>query len=146
MKAAKLTLLFCVIALALALIGWAQAKKVPIPSGATISAPGRFQIIVNPSVRADLFLLDTETGRIWQRTQISYIKGQPDAWLLQKKFDTEDDYLQWARYQPPLKTPAEECAVNKKSLQACIEGSLNSPDIQAECRKLYQPLLESCPK
>ena len=34
-----------------------------------ISAPGRYQIVINPTVRADTFLLDSETGRVWQMTQ-----------------------------------------------------------------------------
>lgn len=32
---------------------------------------GRYQIYMNPLVRADQLLLDTETGRTWQYTQES---------------------------------------------------------------------------
>ena len=69
--------------LLLSTVGWAQTKA-SVPSKPTvdtlsdstksqpqpISAPGRYQIFFSPNVRADTFLVDTSTGRIWRMTRI----------------------------------------------------------------------------
>jgi hypothetical protein len=44
-----------------ALIGNAQAA-----TGTASVGVQRYQIVFNPNVRADTFLLDTQTGRVWQ--------------------------------------------------------------------------------
>lgn len=36
--------------------------KQPLPTGPS----GRYQMIINPQFRADEFLFDSETGRVWQ--------------------------------------------------------------------------------
>jgi len=41
----------------------------------------RFQIVFNPNVRADTFLLDTEKGRVWQMTKLTDLEGQPTIWM-----------------------------------------------------------------
>jgi hypothetical protein len=33
--------------------------------------PGRYQIVMNPQIRADTFLLDTATGKIWQLAKLT---------------------------------------------------------------------------
>ncbi len=44
------------------------------------SEVGRFQIVINKNIRADTFLLDTKTGRIWQNTTFTDLKGEPTVW------------------------------------------------------------------
>lgn len=41
---------------------------------------GRFQLVISPHLRADTFLIDTSTGRIWQMTEFSALEGKPVAW------------------------------------------------------------------
>jgi hypothetical protein len=53
--------------------------------------PGRYQIVFNPSIRADLFLIDTATGRVWQRTSFPSLNGEPDAWLMMNRLDDAKD-------------------------------------------------------
>lgn len=40
----------------------------------------RYQIVFNPNVRADTFLLDTEKGKVWQLVKFGSLEGQPTAW------------------------------------------------------------------
>lgn len=51
------------------------------------SEVGRFQIVLNPSVRADTFLLDTETGRVWRLVKYTDLKDQPEAWEFMDRLD-----------------------------------------------------------
>jgi hypothetical protein len=46
---------------------------------------------VNPQSRADTFLLDTATGRVWQLVQYSDLKDTPPAWQLMKRIDNDLD-------------------------------------------------------
>jgi hypothetical protein len=48
----------------------AQSHRPTVTSSTSTGFP-RFQIINNPNVRADTFLLDTETGKIWKPVQFT---------------------------------------------------------------------------
>ena len=65
-----------------------------------VSAPGRYQIVINPNVRADTWLLDTETGRVWTHSAVSDVKGSPTVWMIEPRFDSDDEFSQWAAKQP----------------------------------------------
>jgi hypothetical protein len=62
-----------------------QPGNAPIPQG-------RFQIVISPLTARDTFLLDTETGRVWQMTQLSFLIGEPVVWDLMPRIDSDDDY------------------------------------------------------
>lgn len=74
----------------------AFAQKVADEKSDHISAvpspPGRYQIVSNPSVARDTFLLDTSTGRVWQLTQFGDIIGEPSAWDMIPRIDTDEDF------------------------------------------------------
>ena len=38
---------------------------------------GRYVITFSPFARADSFLLDTQTGKVWQLTRFSDLEGEP---------------------------------------------------------------------
>ncbi|BBO99406.1 hypothetical protein [Sulfuriferula nivalis] len=59
-----------------------------LPTTTTSTGIGRFQIVFNPQMRADTFLIDTQKGRIWQQTQFSDLPGKPSAW---EEMDVLDD-------------------------------------------------------
>ena len=40
----------------------------------------RYQIVFNPSVRADTFMIDTQKGKVWQMTKITDVESQPTVW------------------------------------------------------------------
>ncbi len=44
------------------------------------AAPGRFQIIASSQARGSPFLLDTQTGRVWQLRDFAGLVGSPTAW------------------------------------------------------------------
>jgi len=69
---------------AIVLSGVATAAETPDPNG-------RYTIIFNPQVRADLFMLDTATGRVWVRSTFSDLPGSPDAWVLMDRINTPED-------------------------------------------------------
>ncbi len=70
--------------------------------------PGRFQIIFNPSIRADTFLLDTGTGKVWQLTKFTDLKNDPVAWVYMDRLDDGQEVLMWAKdkAKPQEKNPA----------------------------------------
>jgi hypothetical protein len=41
---------------------------------------GRYAIVINPNIRADTFLLDTQKGKIWQLTKFTDLAGEPTGW------------------------------------------------------------------
>lgn len=53
---------------------------------------GRYQIVFSPHVRADTFLLDTVTGRVWSHAQYTSYEGNPSAWDLEHRHDAEDEW------------------------------------------------------
>lgn len=41
----------------------------------------KYQIVFNPNVRADTFLLDNENGKVWQLTKFTDVIGEPTVWV-----------------------------------------------------------------
>ena len=58
--------------------------------------PGRYQIVMNPQVRADTFLLDTATGKIWQMAKLTDMKGEPVVWQYMERLDNPLDVINLA--------------------------------------------------
>jgi hypothetical protein len=64
------------------------------------SAPnGRYQIIFSPLARADVYLLDTETGKVWHPVTITNVKGDPEIWLPEDRMDSQEAYAKWSLEQ-----------------------------------------------
>jgi len=93
-----------------------------IPANAGEAAQqGRYQIVINPSMRADTFLLDTWTGKVWQQTQFTDMYGEPSVWLYMDRIDSDKQNDVWRknhsskkevdefekRYQSKEKKPAD---------------------------------------
>jgi hypothetical protein len=55
--------------------------------------PGRYQIIFNPQVRADTFMIDTATGRVWQMVKFTDLTDGPTVWQIMKRLDNEVDLI-----------------------------------------------------
>lgn len=60
-----------------------------------ISATGRYQIFFSPNVRADTFLVDTSTGRIWRMAEFSDISMKPTAWVMEDRLDSNEELSAW---------------------------------------------------
>ncbi len=55
----------------------------------------RFQIIINTNARADTFLIDTQTGKVWQRNKFTDIDGEPTVWRLMDRIDDDNQLRQF---------------------------------------------------
>jgi hypothetical protein len=88
-----MTKLVAIIVCSLIIGGISQAAD---PNETGSPDPGRYQIVLSPLARADTFLLDTHTGRVWQRSQFSELNGEPSAWVPMDKLDDHDQIMTWA--------------------------------------------------
>lgn len=97
----KFALVIVTALLASFLMGQATPKARPVEAGSANAAPvpGRYQIFTNPNVRADTFLLDTETGRIWVQVEVTDVEGTPMVWKSQQRLDNDQEFLEWSRRQ-----------------------------------------------
>ncbi len=79
--------------------------------GAGATAPnatqgGRYQMIFNPSgLRADTFLVDTATGRIWRPSKFDDVVGEPTAWIWEDRIDTPSQLSTWIGTLPKKSRP-----------------------------------------
>ena len=103
---------------ATSMIGQCVKAQVPKPqspparlAGGNCNA-GRYQIFFSPHARADVYLLDTETGKIWRPVTItnasdSNLSGAPpEIWLYQERVDTETEFKVWqAAHLPTISPP-----------------------------------------
>ncbi len=66
---------------------------------------GRYQIVFSPHSAQSTFLLDTQTGTVWQETEFTFLKGEPTVWNLTPRIDNDDDYAkvvsQFGKKSPP---------------------------------------------
>ena len=65
----------------------------------------RFTLVFSPHTPPRTYLLDTETGRVWQAVQAVRAEGEPTLWKFMDRVDNADEYLEWLQQQRP-KTPA----------------------------------------
>jgi len=63
----------------------------------TVGTPlaGRYQIFYSPHMRADTFLLDTETGKTWGRIDFSDLPGKPTVWMWEDRVDDQQELNEW---------------------------------------------------
>jgi len=56
---------------------------------------GRFVIFFSPLARADAYLVDTESGRVWSQVTFTDVEGDPKVWVPQTRVDSEAELLAW---------------------------------------------------
>lgn len=72
---------------------------------------GRYQIFFSPHARADVYLVDTETGKIWKPVTITnatdpYLGSAPEIWVYQDRIDNAQEFSAWlALHQSTPKAP-----------------------------------------
>lgn len=91
-------IIFVIVVLAV-LMGSQTINKPQAHISANPAQNGRFQIVINPNVSADTFLLDTQTGRTWTPHTILDVKGKPSIWKYQERIDDEQQFSEWASRQ-----------------------------------------------
>lgn len=62
---------------------------------------GRYQIFFSPHARADAYLVDTSTGKVWSPVTYTDIQDSPQVWKHQERIDSFEDFILWAREQKP---------------------------------------------
>jgi hypothetical protein len=131
MKLAGLRTLICgaIVALAVLLLcsgAHAQEPRYSVdqPKPDASEQPGRYQIIMHPTFRADQYLLDTATGQIWQLQKFGTLQGEPEAWKFMTRLDNQTDYMSFIMSRP-----------NKK-----LEGSSETPSAAQTRSKPPAPL------
>lgn len=89
----KFTLIICLLFIlpAIAACDWIKSEP-----------QARFQIFYSPHVARDTFLLDTTTGRVWQLATFSDLTGQPSAWDLMTRIDSNKDFDKFVQEHPRL--------------------------------------------
>jgi len=86
----------------------AQTAKTPQPAKQPTTAAaapaqshvGKYQLFFSPHARADVYLVDTETGKIWKPITITNAKdtnlqSAPEVWVYQERIDNERDFEIW---------------------------------------------------
>lgn len=89
-----------------------QAAKSPKPPAEAIQSNhvGRYQIFFSPHARADVYLVDTETGQIWKPITVSNAKDDnfktpPELWVYQDRVDNEKEFDRWMAFHPAPPPP-----------------------------------------
>jgi len=77
--------------------------KVSFAAPTTRGEAGRYQIYFSPIARADVYLLDTETGRVWTNVKYTDVQGQPTVWMYQERIDSEAGFVLWLKQQKFIK-------------------------------------------
>lgn len=107
--------LVAVVVLVVVACAIAQTGKAPQPAKqpAAVAAAqpqshvGKYQLFFSPLARADVYLVDTETGKIWKPITISNakdtnLKSAPEVWVYQERVDSERDFDIWmVMHTPP---------------------------------------------
>lgn len=107
-------LLALLLPIILALVGTAAAADIP-PAWAkkqTASAQTsqRYQIFFSPLNAMDVYLLDTQTGRVWIPTIFTDIKGTPTVWSEMDRVDNPPwlklgmTIIEYMKLNPPVET------------------------------------------
>ena len=85
-------------ALALASGASAQDRAVVVQNP---TSQGRYAIFYSPHARADMYLLDTQTGQIWKPTTFTDVSGPtgqpPELWMPQERIDTREEFSAWLK-------------------------------------------------
>ena len=101
------TLLALIIASGVPALAFAQSAPEPRPTVGDFwpsdqNGGGRFRIVFSPHARADTFLLDTQTGRVWQ---LMGLNGEPTAWAPMTRLDNSQDQAAFARAHGVKRSP-----------------------------------------
>jgi hypothetical protein len=60
------------------------------------SENGRFQLVFSPTTPTDKFLVDTQTGKVWQLARFTDVKGNPVVWQYMYRIDNINEQEKFA--------------------------------------------------
>jgi hypothetical protein len=75
------------------LVGPVAAQDQPkiAPPTAAPELHGRYQIVISPFSERNTYLLDTETGAVWQLQVFNSLNDEPLVWNLMPRVSNDDD-------------------------------------------------------
>ncbi len=81
-------------------------SQVPRQSKLETGQTGRYQLFFGPHSRADMFLVDTQTGNVWRPLTVTGvaeqgISGNPQIWVHQDRLDSSTDLYEWVLAHTP---------------------------------------------
>jgi hypothetical protein len=82
---------FIVVAMASMLVGPVSAQDQPKIAPPTFAPHGRYQIVISPFSERNTYLIDTETGAVWQLQVFNSLNGEPLVWNLMPRVSNDDD-------------------------------------------------------
>ncbi len=65
----------------------------------------RYQIVMSTIQGKNTFLLDTETGKVWQLTTFTFLQGDPETWRPMTKIDNDAEESRWVDTQTRKTAP-----------------------------------------
>ena len=75
-----------------ALVSPAAAQELPRLNNTAVPPPqGRYQILFSPFTERNMFLLDSETGEVWQLQAFNSLIGEPLVWNIMPRVNNDDD-------------------------------------------------------
>jgi hypothetical protein len=109
MKKLVVLIVFVMVACAIAQTAKApQSAKQPtsVAAAPAQSHVGKYQLFFSPLARADVYLVDTETGKIWKPITITNAKdtnlqSAPEVWVYQERVDSARDFDAWMMMHTP---------------------------------------------
>ncbi len=81
-----------------AILGGAAAQE-SRPPAQTPEPQGRYAIFFSPLARADAYLVDTQTGRVWSQVTYTDVVGDPKVWMPQTRIDSDAELTAWVLKQ-----------------------------------------------
>lgn len=70
---------------------------------AASSQNGRFQLVFSPTTPTDKFLVDTQTGKVWQLARFTDVKGNPVVWQYMYRIDNRNEQEKFAQERGLIK-------------------------------------------
>ena len=84
---------FIIAAMLSTLVGPVAAQDEPKNAAPTVAPQnyGRYQIVISPFSERNTYLLDTETGAVWQLQVFNSLNDEPLVWNLMPRVSSDDD-------------------------------------------------------
>lgn len=85
------------------------------------SKNGRYQIVFNPHLATETFLLDTKTGRVWKFVKFTDLEGEPELW---DAMDIIDNKQAMGFYEYDNKTKQYEKFISGKTFDEFMKNKV----------------------
>lgn len=74
-------------------LGWAAPPQMQPAGTPQLVSAARFQIFFSPHARMDHYLVDTQTGTVYQNVEYADLVGDPRVWEKMHRVDSDEEFL-----------------------------------------------------